>query len=118
MEEWGKSFAPRANSVVEDAATFRNELRDEYNKCFPQKKVRVRKIERTKPWLCDAELLGLMKRRDRLYARHLKQPGGLQLADLASLRSLSAEVTRQRKDLKRSHFAQKLNEAGGDSKKA
>ena len=35
VKQWGDSFAPRADSVAMDAARFRNELRDEYNKCFP-----------------------------------------------------------------------------------
>ena len=99
LGEWGETVAPRVETVAEDAARFRNELRDGYNKCFPQKKVRIRRIDKTKPWLNDAELLGLMKRRDKLYARNLKQPGGLAHADLALLRELSADVNRRRKDI-------------------
>ena len=96
LGNWGESFAPRVESVAEDAAGFRNELRDEYNKCFPQKRVRVRRIDKTKPWLNDAELLGLIKRRDVLYARNLKHPGGLSPADLLLLRELAALVNKRR----------------------
>ena len=31
--------------MVESATRFRNELRDGYNGCFPQKKVKIRKID-------------------------------------------------------------------------
>ena len=118
VEEWGKSFAPQVNSVAEDAARFRNELRDEYNKCFPLKKVKVCKINEIKPWLNDVGLLDMIRKRDRLYTRNLKRPGGLSHADLALLRSLTAGVNKQRKDLKRSYFARRLEDAGKDSGKA
>ena len=118
VKEWGESFAPRVESVAEDAARFRNEFRDGYNKFFPQKRVKISGIDIKKPWLNDAELLGLMKQRDRLYARNLKHPGGLSRADLALLHGLSSEVNRRRKDMKRAFFAQRLNEAGKDSRKA
>ena len=118
VKQWGDSFAPRADSVAMDAARFRNELRDEYNKCFPLKKVKVRKIDETKPWLNDRELLALMRKRDGLYVRNLKRPGGLPQAGLDLLRTLSAEVNRRRKDLKRSYFAQGLSDAGKNSREA
>ena len=38
VKNWGKNYTPRADSVVEDAIRFRNEFRDGYNKCFPQKR--------------------------------------------------------------------------------
>ena len=38
VKNWGESFTPTVDSVNEDATRFRNEFRDEYNKCFPQKK--------------------------------------------------------------------------------
>ena len=76
--------------MAEDVARFRNEIRDEYDRCFPQKRVRLRNIDKRKPWLNDAELLGLIKERDRLYSRNLKQPGGLTHAELALLLAVLA----------------------------
>jgi hypothetical protein len=46
---WGKKYAPQADSKVEDVERFRNEFRDGYNECFPQKKVKIRLIDIRKP---------------------------------------------------------------------
>ena len=46
---WGQKFSPGTDSVVEDVNEFRNELRDEYNKCFPLKRVRVHDLDIRKP---------------------------------------------------------------------
>ena len=45
VKNWGKNFAPKTISVAEDSIKFRNELRDEYNLCFPLKRIKIRKIE-------------------------------------------------------------------------
>ena len=118
VKVWGESFMPRVDSVAEDAARFRNELRDEYNVCFPQKKVRIRPIDEKKPWLNDASFLNKVRARDKLYARQLKRRGGLSSVDGSRLRDLTDEVNRQRKDMKRAYFSQKLNETGKNSKQA
>ena len=62
--------------------------------------------------------LALMKKRDRLYARNLKKPGGLGQADIVKLRELTALVSRRCRDMKRAYFAERLNDAGSNSKKA
>ena len=118
IKHWGKSFVPRPDSIAEDAARFRNDMRDQYNVCFPQRKVKIRKIDEKKPWLNDPELIGLIKERDKLYARNLKQPGGLLQTDLDRLQAFSADVNKRRKDMKKSFFAERLGEAGKDAKKA
>ena len=41
VKEWGEKFAPGIDSIVEDSIRFRNEFRDGYNKCFPQKRVKI-----------------------------------------------------------------------------
>ena len=57
----GKNFAPKVESVVEDGIKFRNEFRDKYNECFPQKRVKIRKIDKKKPWLCDDTFLSKLR---------------------------------------------------------
>ena len=115
---WGKKFAPRSDSVAEDAATFRNEFRDGYNHCFPLKRVRLRRIDIRKPWLCDDIFLGKVKERNRLYATQFKTPGGLSLAASLRLAQLTSEVNHLRRSLKKEHFARRLSEAGKNSKAA
>ena len=68
VKEWGENFTPAVDSVVEDAVRFRNEFRDGYNGCFPQKRVRIRKIDVRKPWLDDDTLKGKIKERNRLHS--------------------------------------------------
>ena len=40
----GKTLLTGVDSIVEDAIRFRNEFRDGYNNCFPQKRVKISKI--------------------------------------------------------------------------
>ena len=61
VQDWGRDFAPGVDSIVEDAIRFRNEFRDGYNKCFPQKRVKIRRIDIRKPWLNDDTLKGKIK---------------------------------------------------------
>ena len=116
VKDWGENFVPGAVSVVEDSIRFRNEFRDGYNKCFPQKKVKIRKIDLRKPWLNDDTLKGKIKERNRLYALGLKGRLGPYEAD--QLRLLTSEVDHLRKSLKKTFFARQLSEAGKNSKAA
>ena len=115
---WGRGFALGGESVAEDAARFRNEFRDGYNECFPQKRVRLRGIDIRKPWLCDEDFLGKVKEKNRLYAAQFKHPGGLGEAEQARLALLTKEVNHLRRDLKRCFFARKLSESGKNSRAA
>ena len=60
--------------MAEDAIRFKNEFRDGYNRFFPQRKVRIRRIDLRKPWLDDDTLKDKIKERNGLYA--LKLRGG------------------------------------------
>ena len=50
--------------MVEDAIRFRNEFRDGYNECFPQRKIRIKKIDIRKPWLDNDSLKGKIKEKE------------------------------------------------------
>ena len=71
-----------------------------------------------KPWLNDARLIGKIKERNRLYALKLKNSNVMTPGSLADLRRLTNEVNHLRRDLKRSFFAKRLDEAGKNSKAA
>ena len=102
----------------EDAIRFKNEFRDGYNRFFPQRRVRIKKIDLRKPWLDDDTLKEKIKERNRLYA--LKLRGGIERVPDGSdrLRSLTLEVGQLRRQLKKSYFAEQLSRAGKDSKAA
>merc|ERR1711911_49855 len=99
VKNWGSNFASRVDSVVEDSIRFRNELRDGYNQCFPQKRVRVRNIDIRKPWLDDDILKGKIKEKNRLYALKLRTSGGLSSVDADRLGVLTSEVGRLKHEL-------------------
>ena len=88
-----------------------------YNVCFPLKKIRIRKIDEKKPWLTDVSFLAKVKEKNDLYALKLKTDG-LSPSDMGRLRGLTAEVNTLRRELKRSFFAEKLSEAGKNSRAA
>ena len=66
LSEWGNNFQANSASVVEDASRFRNELRDAYNICFPQKKIRIKNINLLKPWLNNDALISKIKYKNKL----------------------------------------------------
>ena len=68
VKDWDKTVKIGVNTVVDDAIRFRNELRDGYNTCFPQRKVKIRKIDLRKPWLDDDLLKNKIKERNTLCA--------------------------------------------------
>ena len=113
VNDWGQRVNFGVDSIEEDVNQFRNELRDGYNNCFPLKRIKVRKLDIEKPWLNDATLLSKIKERNRLYA--LQITGELTPPGISDLRRLTNEVTRLRRDLKRSYFARRLDEAGKNS---
>ena len=61
LSVWGETFDAQSNSIKEDCSRFRNEFRDAYNSFFPQKRVKVRKIDMLKPWLNNEILLSKVK---------------------------------------------------------
>ena len=86
--------------MLDDAVRFRNEFRDGYNECFPQKRVKIRKIDVRKPWLDDDTLKGKIKERNRLYTLKLKASNGLVPEEADQLRTLTSEVGQLRQGLK------------------
>ena len=104
--------------MVEDSIKFRDELMDGYNKCFPQKRKRIKRIDLKKPWLDDETLKGKIKERNRLYTLKLKTTDGCLGVYDERLRLLSSEVSNLRHYLKKTFFAQRLSEAGKNSKAA
>jgi hypothetical protein len=101
---------------VEDVERFRNEFRDGYNECFPQKKVKIRKIDIRKPWLDDDSLKGKVKERNQLYALNLKTTVGLRPNEANQLRFLTTEVGHLRKSLKKEFFVKELSGAVKNSR--
>ena len=75
---------------------------------MPQKEVKIRKIDKLKPWLTNADFLSKVKAKNDLYAQLLRQPGGLTQSDKSGLNKLTKEVNSLSKDMKRAFFAQKL----------
>ena len=97
--------------MAEDAIRFKNEFRDGYNRFFPQRRVRIKKIDLRKPWLDDDTLKEKIKERNGLYALKLK--GGIEWVPDGTdhLRSLTLEVGQLRRQLKKSYFAEQLSRA-------
>ena len=71
-----------------------------------------------KPWLNDVALIQKIKVRNRLFALHVKETDGCTADGLVNLRRLTREVNHLRRDLKKSHFARQLDEAGRNCKAA
>ena len=117
-DNWGSNFVVGRDSVAEDSVRFRNEFRDEYNRCFPLIKVKVRRVDMEKPWLNDAILIGKIKERNRQFALHIKETDGMTADGLVNLRQITREVNHLRRDLKKSHFARQLDEAGRNCRAA
>ena len=76
------------------------------------KRVKIRKSDKKKPWLCDDAFLSKLREKNKLYACHLREKDGLSPTDSDRMRELT------RRDLKRSFFARRLSEAGKNSKAA
>ena len=112
LKEWSRTVTVGIDSVAEDAIRFKNEFRDGYNRFFPQRRVRIKKIDLRKPWLDDDTLKEKIKERNRLYA--LKLRGEIEQVPDGSdrLRSLTLEVGQLRRQLKKSYFAEQLSRAG------
>ena len=87
-----------------------------YDICFPLKRVRLRKIDKLKPWLCDDSYLKKVKEKNNLYRCH--HSGNLTQVELDTLKALTSEVTKLQKKLKYDHFARKIEKAGKDSRTA
>ena len=104
--------------MADDATRFRNEFRDAYNRFFPQKKVKLNKLDYLKPWLNDDNLLSKIKQRNRLYTLSLREAHLMTPARFQELKRLTAEVNSLRRQLKKSFFARQLDEAGKNSKVA
>ena len=61
IKQWSHNFVPQVESVEDDAANFRNQVRDMYDICFPQKKVKVNVKDIHKPWLCDDGFIAMVR---------------------------------------------------------
>ena len=107
----------RTNSLKEDASAFIEQLQDGYNNCFPTKLVRIKDIDIRKPWLHNAEILSKIKERNRQYTLSLKNSPNAYLHQ-ERFKQLSKDVNNLRKNLKKNYFAEKLNEAGTNTKQA
>ena len=63
-------------------------------------------------------LLVKSRKGNRLYRLHIKETEALTADGLVNLRRLTKEVNHLRRDLKKSHFARQLDEAGKDCRAA
>ena len=84
----------------------------------PLIRVKKRKVDIMKPWLNDSVLIQKIKDRNRLFALHTKETDGCTADGLVNLRRMTREVNHLRRDLKKSHFARQLDEAGRNCKEA
>ena len=50
--------------MEDDAANFRNQVRDMYDMCFPQKRIKVNVKDILKPWLCDDEFIAMVREKN------------------------------------------------------
>ena len=117
VKNWGSNVSVNPTSIEEETSSFFQQLQDGYDVCFPPQKVKLKKIDLEKPWLNNNIILSKIKERNRLYTISLKRPEHTQIHQ-ERLKKLTQEVKDLRKNLKKRFFAQKLQEAGNNSKSA
>jgi hypothetical protein len=98
--------------VEDNVARFRNKFRDIYNEVFPLTEDKRKRKE--KPWLDDPRFKAMVGEKGELFSRKVK--GREQEGDRERLAEVTREVNRNRRQLRKAYFSQRLEGVMGDAR--